>query len=63
MLLNQNDYANNLLWFLVLNILWKKYYVSSFQYPIKSTLIVKPVLDGKLQYIQKEVWRKLKEYN
>ena len=54
MLLNQTEYVNVLLWFLIINLLWKKYYVSSFEYPIKKTIIVKPVLDKKLRYISKD---------
>lgn len=54
MLLNQSEYVNDLLWFLVINLLWKKYYVSSFEYSIKKTLIIKPVLDKKMQSIHRD---------
>ena len=36
------------------NELWKKYYVSSFEYPIKKTMIVKPILDENMQYMHRD---------
>lgn len=53
-LFKQSNYSNNIIWLLVVNLLWKKYYVSSFEYPITKTIVVKPVLDINLSYMHKD---------
>lgn len=50
----QTNFSDNLLWLLIINLIWKKYYVSSFEYPIKKLIVVKPIIDKNLKYMQRE---------
>lgn len=53
-LFKNSNYSNNLLWLLIFDVLLKKYYVSSFEYPIKKMIMLKPILDKNLQHMNRE---------
>lgn len=51
---NSDDYINELLWFLVMNRIFVRYYTDGFDIPLKNILLVKPTLDDKLQRMHRE---------
>lgn len=53
-LFKQSSYAKDLVWILAFNEIWRRYYVSGFDSPIKKSLIVKPILDVKLQHMHRD---------
>ena len=48
------DYINELLWLLVINRIFTKYYTDGFDIPVKNILFVRPILDYKLQRMHRE---------
>ena len=53
-ILNSSDYINELLWLLVFNRIFSRYYTEGFDCPIKDIKFVKPILDNKLQRMHRE---------
>lgn len=51
---SQSNYSKDILWNLIFNHLWSKYYVSGFDAPIKDVLIFKPILDKDLHYMNRD---------
>lgn len=54
MVSTNENYINELLWMLVFNHLFSKYYTEGFDCPIKDMLLVKPILDDKLQRMHRD---------
>ena len=52
--LNSSDYINELLWLLVFNRIFSRYYAEGFDCPIKDVKFIKPILDNQLQRMHRE---------
>ena len=54
MVSTNEEYINELLWMLVFNHLFSRYYTDGFDCPVKDVLLVKPILDDKLLKMHRE---------
>ena len=53
-ILKSDDYINEILWHLIFNRIFAKYYTEGFDCEFKNILLIKPILDDKLQRMHRE---------
>ena len=53
-LFNSEDYINELFWLLVFNRILSRYYAEGYDMPMKNILLIKPILDDKLQKMHRD---------
>lgn len=53
-LFEQSTYLDEIIWLLVFNELWRRYYTSGFDSVVKENFVIKPILDEKLTYMHRD---------